>query len=145
DGSTDNTAEVIRSMQQEDERIRYIYEEHAERSAARNNGADHALGRDLLFLDSDDSDAPEHLEGLHRFIEGMKEPVALLFSKLKYDTDQGQIKADVPVMQPGLEFNYLLRYPLTPSRVCVHREIFTEFRFDPEIVIVEDQVLWICI
>jgi hypothetical protein len=35
--------------------------------------------------------------------------------------------------------------PITPSRVCIHRDIFKEFRFDPLIVIVEDLVLWVSI
>jgi len=145
DGSTDNTAEVIRELEKNDQRIRYIYQENAERSAARNKGAANSRGLYLLFLDSDDSYAPNHLQGLHAFLEDLKRPVALTFTNLMYDTDQGLVKPDVPEMKAGMEFTYLLRYPITPSRVCIHREIFSHFQFDPEIVIVEDQVLWICI
>jgi len=36
DGSTDNTKEVVASYA--DNRIKYIYQQNAERSAARNNG-----------------------------------------------------------------------------------------------------------
>ena len=52
DGSTDNTHEVVSLYT--DERITYIYQENAERSAARNNGIVHAKGEYVCFLDSDD-------------------------------------------------------------------------------------------
>ena len=38
DGSTDNTKELVDNYCSIDKRIRYIYQENAERSAARNNG-----------------------------------------------------------------------------------------------------------
>ena len=43
DGSTDNTKEVVASY--EDNRIKYIYQENAERSAARNNGMKNIFAR----------------------------------------------------------------------------------------------------
>ena len=44
DGSTDNTAEVVRKIAKNDTRIKYHYQKNAERSAARNNGISKALG-----------------------------------------------------------------------------------------------------
>jgi glycosyltransferase involved in cell wall biosynthesis len=52
DGSTDNTKEIVLSFN--DDRIRYIYQENKERSAARNNGIRNAKGEYICFLDSDD-------------------------------------------------------------------------------------------
>ena len=43
DGSTDKTSDVVK--QYPDNRIRYIYQENSERSAARNNGIKHAKGK----------------------------------------------------------------------------------------------------
>ena len=40
DGSKDNTREIVEQLSAEDSRIRYVYQDNAERSAARNNGAD---------------------------------------------------------------------------------------------------------
>ena len=53
DGSTDETATVLAPFLQ-DERIRYIRQENAGRSAARNHGARLARGDYFYFLDSDD-------------------------------------------------------------------------------------------
>lgn len=145
DGSKDNSRELVESLSIEDNRIRYVYQQNAERSVARNNGADHALGNYLMFLDSDDKYAAGHLEKLHAFIIEKQKPIALFFSNLSYLHEHGIEVPEIPVMEKGKEFEYLLLQPITPSRVCIHKDIFKEFQFDPEIVIVEDLVLWVSI
>ena len=143
DGSTDNTKDVVETIG--DRRVRYIYQHNAERSVARNNGADHAKGTYLLFLDSDDKYAPEHLDKLADFLKSKGTPVAMAFTSVCYLTENGLEKPEIPVMKDEGAFDYLLLQPITPSRVCIHRDIFKTFRFDPKIVIVEDLVLWVCI
>ena len=71
--------------------------------------------------------------------------MGLLFSNVLYLKESGIEKPEIPDMVEGKGFDYVLRHPITPSRVCVHRDVFEVFQFDLEIVIVEDQVLWICI
>ena len=51
DGSTDNTAEVVRGMGED---VRYIYQENQGLSAARNTGLRVAQGEFVAFLDADD-------------------------------------------------------------------------------------------
>ena len=52
DGSSDGTRQVIASIS--DPRLRYIWQENQERSAARNTGIAASQGEYLTFLDSDD-------------------------------------------------------------------------------------------
>ncbi len=59
DGSKDNPQPVIEAIG--DARIRYIHQPNAGASAARNNGIDHAQGKYVAFLDSDDTWLPQHL------------------------------------------------------------------------------------
>ena len=54
DGSTDGSAEIIKSMAESDPRIKYIYQENAGVSAARNKGLDTATGEYVMFVDGDD-------------------------------------------------------------------------------------------
>jgi glycosyltransferase involved in cell wall biosynthesis len=58
DGSTDTTRDVIEALSIQDDRIRYIYQDNAERSNARNNGIRNAKGEWICFLDSDDAFDP---------------------------------------------------------------------------------------
>lgn len=54
DGSTDNSAAIIRSFSEKDSRIKYFYQENRGLSAVRNVGMEKSLGDYILFLDSDD-------------------------------------------------------------------------------------------
>lgn len=58
DGSTDSTADEIAVF---GDRIRYLYQENAGVSAARNTGAQAATGEWLAFLDADDWYCPDRL------------------------------------------------------------------------------------
>ena len=53
DGSTDNTAEIVSSVQ--DERIKYYFEENHGAAYARNRALEKAQGKYIAFLDSDDT------------------------------------------------------------------------------------------
>lgn len=58
DGSTDNTREVLETYM---DKIRYLYQDNAGVSAARNTGIKTAKGKWIAFLDSDDEWLPEKL------------------------------------------------------------------------------------
>jgi glycosyltransferase involved in cell wall biosynthesis len=145
DGSTDNTAELVAELMKDEPRLHYVYQTNAERSVARNNGAKHSKGDYLLFLDSDDAFQPEHLQGFYALFRDQGFPVAMAFSNVTYLTDRGFEVPEIPDMDPDKAFEYMLLQPITPSRVCVHHSIFDTVQFDPQITIVEDMVLWVCI
>ncbi len=54
DGSTDRTPEILKEYEKKDPRIRVITKENTGVSDSRNCGIEHACGRFLQFLDSDD-------------------------------------------------------------------------------------------
>lgn len=54
DGSTDDSAEIVKSYEKKDQRIRLINQKNAGSAAARNNGIRQASGRYIALLDADD-------------------------------------------------------------------------------------------
>jgi glycosyltransferase involved in cell wall biosynthesis len=70
DGSTDNTADVVRSYQLEfSNKIAYVFQHNRGLSAARNHGISLASGEYLLFLDADDELLPGALRQFHFALE----------------------------------------------------------------------------
>jgi glycosyltransferase involved in cell wall biosynthesis len=139
DGSTDNTKHVVEEIIKSDSRIKYVFQENAERSAARNNGFSNSLGEWICFLDSDDLFANNHLELLKKEIERFNIQ-AFFFTGSSTLSDSG-----IEINKHESYFNqpeYFINNSVIPARVCIHQNLLRFFKFDPEIVIVEDTVLW---
>jgi len=62
DGSTDNTAVIVKEFEKKDDRIRYIGQQHGGQGKARNNGILHSQSEFVAFLDADDVWMPEKLD-----------------------------------------------------------------------------------
>lgn len=62
DGSTDNTAKIVKELLDKDIRIQYYYQENGKQGKARNFGISKSNGVYLAFLDADDLWLPEKLE-----------------------------------------------------------------------------------
>ena len=61
DGSTDNTAEMVKNWIRSDERFIYVHQSNKGLSGARNTGMDNARGAFFQFLDADDVLRPTKL------------------------------------------------------------------------------------
>ena len=70
DGSTDSTADIVRSYS--DSRVRYLLKDHKGRWAGTNFAINNARGEFLLAVDSDDFIAPNYVETMVTF--AMKNP-----------------------------------------------------------------------
>lgn len=65
DGSTDNCGAICDEYAARDNRIYVIHQENKGQGYARNVGMDQAVGKYIIFLDSDDYWLPSTLETLH--------------------------------------------------------------------------------
>ena len=140
DGSTDNTKELIASYQEKDARIRYIYQENSERSAARNNGIDKAKGNYICFLDSDDYYLPNHLFNLNNCIS---DQVTIYYVGLVLEREKMLLKRDELPVNGLKKFNQLCLATIHSQQVCIPSNIAKAYNFNPLIRIAEDLELWI--
>lgn len=89
DGSTDNTAELISSIQ--DDRIRYYYTQiNSGAAAARNYGLQKAEGEYIAFQDSDDIWYRDKLQKQMSVMTSAGEAVGAVYHKIMYDLGNDQ-------------------------------------------------------
>jgi len=92
DGSTDNTEEIIKELQQKDKRIQYIkLDTNKGAAAARNVGIRSAKGQYIAFQDSDDEWLPEKLEKQMKIIETVTEEVGVVYTDMLLINKDNQI------------------------------------------------------
>ena len=74
DGSTDETASIVREFQVKEARsVRYVQQTNQGPAAARNAGLDLARAPLIAFFDSDDCWLPHHLQDCARALDGVPE------------------------------------------------------------------------
>jgi glycosyltransferase involved in cell wall biosynthesis len=142
DGSTDNTKELVLLYASKDQRIKYIYQKNAERSAARNNGISHAAGKYICFLDSDDYYLPTHLSALHQYIVSSHSTPELIITGLLAERDNEIYPVPLHFDEKTNVYNNLCFQPFTPNK-CVLSDIIKTCRFNPQLSIGEDLELWL--
>lgn len=143
DGSTDNTSELVESYCKKDNRILYIYQENAERSAARNNGIDHAVGEYICFLDSDDYYLQDKLINLKEAIDKNGNPIKLFYDGLIFQRSDQLLSSDIPTKKKNEAiYEFLLENPLFSQQICGQKSIFTKQKYNPKLRIGEDVELW---
>lgn len=77
DGSTDGTGAIIDEYASKNPDILPVYQENSGVSAARNNGIEHAEGKYILFLDSDDLLSENALELMYNALEETNSDLAI--------------------------------------------------------------------
>ncbi|WP_167855525.1 glycosyltransferase family 2 protein [Hymenobacter fodinae] len=142
DGSRDNLREVVTQIT--DSRVRYYYKENGERGAARNYGAQRALGQYINFFDSDDEMYPNHLRVVKDFLDqhGLVEIVHTGYERLD---GQDRVMSEVCEFLGSTNEALLHDNPLACNTVFVRRDIAqaNPFEEDRRLASAEDWELWL--
>lgn len=110
DGSPDNSLEVLKKLQSQDDRVKIISQPNGGAGAARNNGLRNATGEYLSFLDADDFFEPDMLEEAVAAADKYKADF-VVFNSDQYHMDKEKFvevpwvlrTADIP---PYMPFSY---------------------------------------
>jgi glycosyltransferase involved in cell wall biosynthesis len=140
DGSTDGTAEVLRSF---GDAVRVVRQANAGPSSARNHGAQVARGEWLAFLDADDVWEPSKLR---RQLELVGDATTLVYSDRESFGDGTSHRwSDTLVLPEGDVFEQLVRANfITLSSVVIRRDTFHRLDgFNEELFAAEDWDLWL--
>lgn len=91
DGSTDNSAEILKEYAAKDTRIKVYTQKNAGLSAARNTGLEHATGEWVTGVDSDDYLYPGIYEEVVRHC---REGINMVFFGVREENEQGKALPD---------------------------------------------------
>jgi teichuronic acid biosynthesis glycosyltransferase TuaG len=140
DGSSDDTAGLVRTFERRDSRVRLIASSHFGRPAGpRNIGIRQSVGDYIAFLDADDIWRPEKLANDAAYLAD--DPVDFLFSGCRYFL--GSPDNVVAVLDPRpINKQILFRNLVMIQTVCVNRRVIAEERLlfdeDPRLRGIED-------
>lgn len=140
DGSTDNTANVVRELTEP--KIRYYYKDNGERAAARNYGVAQAKGRYVNFLDSDDEFYPNHLQAAFDYLSGKSIEVCHFGYDVK--DPKGRVQRRVKFID-SINRLIVAGNVLSCNGVFVKREVLQKHAFneDRNLSSLEDWELWV--
>lgn len=147
DGSTDATREVVKRYAG-DSRVRYVWQENAGLSAARNTGIREARFPFVGFLDADDRWAPEFLqEVMERFrsLPGEFSVVATAHQRIGNDGESLENPKVDGIRDGELTVrDFILRNRPLSSSIIIRAAAFRECGgFDPSLRSSEDRDMWI--
>lgn len=148
DGSQDNTAEVVKCLN--DSRIRYYaFENSGLPAVSRNRGLRLANGEFVAFLDSDDLWLPEKLTKQVKILQDQKD-IFLVYSQCIVKQNERIIKISPLHPKSGYIFYHLyLAYNMIPCMAIImrNRGVGSPYFFDenPFLRAAEDYDLWLTI
>lgn len=141
DGSTDGTTELLKQYP----RINYIKTTNQGVSAARNRGISMATGEWICFLDSDDEWLPKKLQLQADYILSYPN-IKLIHGEEIWIRNGMRVNPKKKHQKSGGDqfFAGLKLCIISPSTVCLHRELLNEFGgFNCDYTVCEDYELWL--
>ena len=149
DGSTDNSPEILKTYAKKDSRIKVITQKNQGLSTTRNQGLEHASGKYLTFVDSDDEIKPSFIAKL--LAPYQKDPKTTLtvcgflrkFLKTQ-KTETMFLNPASPYKTSDTKKSYILRLLTLDGRLySVDNKLFIadiakKYSFDPSLNFAED-------
>ncbi|WP_141603966.1 teichuronic acid biosynthesis protein TuaG [Terrilactibacillus laevilacticus] len=144
DCSTDGTREKLKMMSASDKRIRVIFlDVNGGAAVARNVGLDHAKGRYIAFLDSDDRWKQDKLDKQIQFMQ--KHQYAFTFTGYEYMTHNGQSMNKVIQAPQKVTYHHMLKNTIVGClTVMIDRKQTGMFKM-PNIRTRQDLATWLMI
>jgi glycosyltransferase involved in cell wall biosynthesis len=142
DGSTDDTADIVKSFT--DARVKYVFKTNGERGAARNHGMGLATGSYINFFDSDDIMYPHHLSTARTIISQKNDP-EFLHLGYNFMTEDGTITGTIAMDDNADADLMMFDNRLSCNGVFIRRDIAVKYPFEEDRMLAsaEDWALWI--
>lgn len=135
DGSTDSTAQVVQSIN--DDRLKYIFQENCGACVARNRGISEAKYPFIAFQDSDDLWKKNKLEKQVHILEEMKQ-VDIVCCKTECKRLDNSVLRSLENQPEGIITEKTGPYGISTQSLLVRRQVFDNIMFDPKVTRYQD-------
>ena len=148
DGSTDQTAEVVRGYQRRSQRrVLYAFQENQGPGAARNHGVRLSTGRYVLFLDGDDALLPDALDRFRSVINKGEDFDFVWGGSIRVELDGRVEHTPFEGLSTDRAKNFILylrKGPgmIYPATFLIRREVFDRIRWPESTYIWADVVFY---
>jgi len=145
DGSKDNSVDIVKAYQKNDDRFRlYILEKNSGSGVARNKAIKESTGQIIAFLDSDDIWVNTKLEKHVAFM--IKTDAAFSHTSYGYmDEDGNKIKDTYHVSNKPVDYKKLLKRTEISCLTAMYDVTKTGKQYMPELMRKQDYGLWLSI
>lgn len=142
DGSRDQTNEICTAYASQDPRIRLYAKENGGVSSARNLGLDHARGKYILFVDSDDAVNPDFFRLIRQYTRTNPDFVLFHNDTFFCKNQSVLITQNIRTTRKWLSSALRRRLLNSPWSRIFRKELIDKyhFRFDERLSIGEDKV-----
>lgn len=143
DGSTDNTEEIIRELN--NPLIKYFKKENEERCIARNYGVEKSSGKVINFFDSDDLALPNHLEVAYSFFQSNHQAEIVHLGYEVLNNNLVKIASMPKILNDSINQTLLIHNPLSCNGVFLTNDLAKKYPFphSKTFILMEDYYLWL--
>lgn len=142
DASTDKTAEIVKNIQNQDDRIHFIIKsKHSGIADTRNQCLNMAKGRFLAFLDADDIWHPEKLEKQLSFM--MAKNIGFTYSTYDWIDEDGKVMNKFINTIGNLDYKTYLRNTIIGCSTVMVNKTITGDVIVPKFRTSEDTATWL--
>ena len=141
DGSTDRTADIVRSFNHDS--IKYFLKEHGGLASARNVQIRKSSGAFIVILDSDDMMTPDFLARHLQMFEQHPQADIVYCDDCLIDEHDKPIRIidrpEYPTQNAMISDIFKCGFPVVPFRTCIRKSVFDKIGFyDEKLFVAED-------
>ena len=143
DGSTDNSAQLIKDIANKNPTVQYIYQENKGLSGARNTGINLAKGAFIMFLDADDLIYSDKVKIQVNFLQENSK-YDLVASGFARTDERGKLLYNAPAKEKQIDLSELVTSSQFPVHTALIRRdaIKSTAYFDTNLRAAEDWDYW---
>ena len=117
DGSIDNSADIIKKIQQENGKLKYFYQQNSGPGMARNKAIQESKGKYLLFVDADDYLSEDYIECMVESAEMNKSELVVAGYTLAYADARKQVQVVPEKYEKNVAEEWVYRISACCSRL----------------------------